>query len=150
MIAKVMWSKSWPVTRNAVIGMVSRKGYNDPEKGGFRHEKLTRATANPCRQRMPQRRNFVGRETERPLVRPAIKRAKLAKPKATPIMETNPETPTIFSLESLGILSCRWPYGDPQEPGFGFCGRIKSVGSSYCPSCAARAYAPPKSHRRAA
>lgn len=39
--------------------------------------------------------------------------------------------------EPIGIMdltssTCRWPIGDPKQPGFGFCGAAPVAGSSYC------------------
>lgn len=48
---------------------------------------------------------------------------------------------------------CRWPHGDPDAPGFGFCGHpVKDTGGSYCPHHHARAYtgAPERRKERAA
>lgn len=48
---------------------------------------------------------------------------------------------------------CRWPHGDPDVPGFGFCGHpVKAPRGSYCPHHHARAYtgAPERRKERAA
>ena len=29
--------------------------------------------------------------------------------------------------------ACRWPFGDPQQPGFHFCGELQVPGKPYCP-----------------
>jgi GcrA cell cycle regulator len=44
-----------------------------------------------------------------------------------------------FSFAELPDNGCRWPVGDPRQPGFGFCGEPKMLGQSYCPTCAQRA-----------
>ncbi|MGO8952184.1 MAG: GcrA family cell cycle regulator [Rhodomicrobium sp.] len=36
------------------------------------------------------------------------------------------------ALASLPDEACRWPLGDPAEPGFAFCGAPKSGRASYC------------------
>ncbi|HEY1752531.1 MAG TPA: GcrA family cell cycle regulator [Caulobacteraceae bacterium] len=38
-------------------------------------------------------------------------------------------TATIHTLTESG---CRWPIGEPDEAGFGFCGRLRLGGGSYC------------------
>ena len=48
---------------------------------------------------------------------------------ATP--ETTP-APLMLTLLELEPHSCRWPFGDPDRPGFGFCGHAQAEGSSYC------------------
>jgi GcrA cell cycle regulator len=49
------------------------------------------------------------------------------------------------SLLGLEDGDCRYPIGDPKhDPDFGFCGRAKHAGLSYCLDHARIAYAPPK------
>jgi len=38
--------------------------------------------------------------------------------------------------------SCRWPIGEPDQPGFGFCGCRKAEGSPYCEHHSAQAFQP--------
>lgn len=46
---------------------------------------------------------------------------------------------------------CRWPFGDPLKPGFGFCGKeIKRDGTSYCPEHGRIAYTRPEPKKRKA
>lgn len=54
------------------------------------------------------------------------------------------------TLDQLEEASCRWPYGDPRQVGFYFCGRPKVPGLSYCCDHARRAYQPPQTRRQAA
>jgi GcrA cell cycle regulator len=42
------------------------------------------------------------------------------------------KAPLMLSLLDLTPRSCRWPFGDPDRPGFGFCGHAQAEGSSYC------------------
>lgn len=44
------------------------------------------------------------------------------------------------ALLALEHGDCRWPYGDPRDPQFGFCGAHAALGSSYCPAHLRRAY----------
>jgi GcrA cell cycle regulator len=44
------------------------------------------------------------------------------------------------SLLLLTPTTCRWPIGDPQEPGFRFCMTKHLPGSPYCPEHYARAF----------
>ena len=37
-----------------------------------------------------------------------------------------------LSITELTEFSCRWPFGDPQESDFYFCGRMVEVGEVYC------------------
>lgn len=38
----------------------------------------------------------------------------------------------MLQLPDLENEHCRWPFGDPKQPGFGFCGCARISGSSYC------------------
>lgn len=42
--------------------------------------------------------------------------------------------PTEPDMARLTRHQCRWPIGDPKAPGFGFCGRLRPRGASYCPA----------------
>ena len=43
-------------------------------------------------------------------------------------------------LLDLTFRSCRWPFGDPRDPDFGFCNQPKIEGAPYCAAHAGRAY----------
>lgn len=48
----------------------------------------------------------------------------------------------LISLLELTERTCRWPYGDPHQPGFGFCGCRKGRDAGpYCPEHTAKAEA---------
>ncbi|GAA0568861.1 GcrA family cell cycle regulator [Caenispirillum bisanense] len=65
-----------------------------------------------------------------------IKRTrKAAKPEA-PAKKPDP----VPSLVDLAAHTCRWPIGDPREPGFHFCGKPALAGKPYCAEHAAIAY----------
>lgn len=36
------------------------------------------------------------------------------------------------TVETLATNDCRWPFGDPMQPEFHFCGKHKVDGSPYC------------------
>jgi GcrA cell cycle regulator len=46
--------------------------------------------------------------------------------------EVSVAPPKMLNLLELGNRTCRWPYGDPGEPGFGFCGHRTVSGKPYC------------------
>lgn len=46
------------------------------------------------------------------------------------------------TMTTLQSNECRWPIGDPQLPGFHFCGENKKDGNSYCAKHAALASTP--------
>lgn len=45
-----------------------------------------------------------------------------------------------LSLADLNSRQCRWPYGDPREANFGFCGHTIVAGLPYCPEHGKMAY----------
>ncbi len=52
------------------------------------------------------------------------------------------------TILSLTDRMCKWPIGDPREPGFHFCGRPSVAGLPYCQEHAALAYQSPNAKRR--
>lgn len=60
------------------------------------------------------------------------------------IIEANPRGVTLFDLQSG---DCRWPMGDPHDPGFLYCGDNVRDGSSYCAAHHAIAYTPSTNRR---
>lgn len=55
-----------------------------------------------------------------------------------------PEAPGLATLLTLTPTMCRWPIGDPESPGFTFCGQRRAPGRPYCRACldARRPYLP--------
>ncbi len=51
--------------------------------------------------------------------------------------------PTVFSVGDLEVNHCRWVYSSTGEPGFGFCGRDRFMGLSYCATHSAKAFQAP-------
>ncbi|MGB1026659.1 MAG: GcrA family cell cycle regulator, partial [Rhodospirillaceae bacterium] len=65
------------------------------------------------------------------------------KGRPSPIKRTKKEVKVdhkIKSVVDLGANSCRWPIGDPKEPGFHFCGKMAIPGKPYCGEHCAIAY----------
>ena len=53
--------------------------------------------------------------------------------KPLPIIEPITADPVVVvPLEALRYDSCRYPIGDPRDPGFGFCGHVKEWDHAYC------------------
>ncbi len=72
---------------------------------------------------------------------PAKAKAKVkAKPKPK-------ETEKIGDIINLGLHMCRWPFGDPGDDDFHFCGRQVTVGKPYCAEHCAIAYVTKSSSR---
>ena len=53
------------------------------------------------------------------------------------------------SLRALKRDECRWPYGDPRQKDFYFCGKAKTDGHPYCEFHMRRAFQPsrPREYR---
>ncbi|MFA7429502.1 MAG: GcrA family cell cycle regulator [Rhodospirillaceae bacterium] len=60
-------------------------------------------------------------------------------PRAKPAEAKQPPA-KIRSVVDLSAHTCRWPIGDPREPGFHFCGAPSAPGKPYCAEHAAIAY----------
>ncbi|OHB26332.1 MAG: hypothetical protein A2790_20265 [Phenylobacterium sp. RIFCSPHIGHO2_01_FULL_69_31] len=109
------------VSRNAVLGKVHRLGLEPRRKG---------------RPRTPRR---------------AVRRRPAPKPRPEPKLRSKRFVeaadavggPLVARLEDLAPRTCHWPFGDPQDPDFGFCGR-PSAGGCYCPPHVARSRAEPE------
>jgi GcrA cell cycle regulator len=103
------------VSRSAVIGKVHRLGIagrDAPTRPlGGRPSTRVRASAGGVR------RAHSARTPGEPVI--SIPRV---------AFEVGP-TATIHTLTSH---ACRWPIGEPEESGFGFCGRLRSGHQSYC------------------
>lgn len=104
------------VSRSAVIGKVHRLGIagralpSRPRSQGGRPPNPTRASPGGA------------------LRKPSAPRPPRASPAPLVVFDA-PATATILTLVED---SCRWPIGDPGEASFGFCGRPRLGGGSYC------------------
>jgi hypothetical protein len=45
---------------------------------------------------------------------------------------------------NLTIDTCRWPFGDPVEPGFHYCGELPLIGGPYCDMHNSKSYNKPR------
>ncbi len=55
-----------------------------------------------------------------------------AKPTNKKITQREEGSKKPLSIMELTEFTCRWPFGDPQETGFHFCGKMVEVGEVYC------------------
>lgn len=108
-------------SRNAVLGLLSRMEITSKGRRGAPNRAAT------------WRREVIACEKSR----------RIGVTKAAPVVEApvkvTCEEVTLVPLLQLERHHCRWPIGDVGEPGFGFCGRTKADGSSYCKDHAVRA-----------
>lgn len=131
--------KKLGVTRNAAIGKAIRIGLVFG---------LSEAST-------PTQRGQAGRRNGGPALSPTPKPPRPApKPRAEPkaptyivlgrLHEGKPGKPLrpepepagpVVALLALEGHHCRWPIGSPQDPDFGFCGKRRAQGATYCNSC---------------
>ncbi|WP_240233595.1 GcrA family cell cycle regulator [Devosia lacusdianchii] len=65
--------------------------------------------------------------------------AVLGQPRVDGLGDAVPTDRQLIGLLDLTDRTCRWPFGDPGEPGFGFCGCRKSRHAGpYCPEHTAK------------
>ncbi len=57
--------------------------------------------------------------------------------------ESPKSKPRLVTLEDLTAGMCRWPFGDPGDEDFHFCGKKAVQGKPYCADHAAKAYVQP-------
>lgn len=114
------------VTRNAVIGKLSRLGLNRPKNdNGYRRPSTPRSV--PARQ------------TQVRLLRQMHAEMEAAELGASAVNEPLSEARRCSLLE-LNSESCRWPLGRPGTHDFAFCGNAPVGGLPYCPGHARMAY----------
>lgn len=108
------------VTRNAVIGRAHRRGLHlngRPVKSApVVRKRKDNGLAGRVRLKLRRRQ-----EPSRP--------SPLKAPAELPPLEP----PLMLSLVDLGAEQCKWPFGDPAEETFGFCGHRRADDSPYCP-----------------
>ena len=121
------------ITRNAAIGKAQRLGL--PNRGYGSVEQRVRLKCGP------KKRRRVAKETPAPRVKKQIVLPTEPLPK-----EDIPKGPLVLFAD-LEAHHCRAPYGDPKEPGFGFCGCQKVPGSVYCADHMQRFYRAPEPRR---
>lgn len=140
------------ITRNAVIGKVHRLGLS-----GRAAESRFRAARIRMRPRNQKPRNGSGAAfpvqgnaalKAEPDVAPGWS-APARRPNLRPVEQPEAETGPVVGLLELKESSCRWPVGDPDQPGFGFCGCQKAEHGPYCEQHAAMAFQPAARRRSA-
>ena len=104
------------ISRSAVIGKVHRLGIAGRE---------TPSRPQALVGRPPGRSRASAGGVRRPSAPPAPRRT----PAPRLMVYDAPATANILTLTPRG---CRWPIGEPDQPGFGFCGRLQEGRGSYC------------------
>ena len=113
------------VTRSAVIGKVHRLGIAGREP--------------------PTRPNALGGRPSTGVRASAGGQRRAATVRATPTLPRPPAPRVVFEVAATATIhnltqhACRWPIGEPDQDGFGFCGRLRTDHGSYCNGHAAMA-----------
>ncbi len=130
------------VTRNAVIGKVHRLGLAGRATTSRIRNYGSRSgiALFPTRSSNAPRRLKLGTADLKVALQPGSAQPPLAIPLAPP-PEIEPfDFRRLIKLDDLKGSHCRWPYGDPKDADFGFCGCTRAQGSSYCPAHRAVAF----------
>ena len=114
------------VSRNAVIGKISRLGLSRPQAIRMRRQPRTPRASTP-QLSTPRGQVRILRALHAAMAAPAA------------IVEPVSDRPRC-SLLDLGTRSCRWPIGRPGTEDFGFCGDAPVEGLPYCAGHARLAY----------
>jgi GcrA cell cycle regulator len=122
------------VTRNAVIGKLSRLGLNRPANdAGYR--RLSPPRAVTTRQSQVRTLRMMHAEMEAAAVGVTVADETISDARRCSLLELSAE-------------SCRWPLGRPGADDFAFCGNAPVDGLPYCPGHARMAYRRSASGRR--
>jgi GcrA cell cycle regulator len=123
------------VTRNAVIGKAHRMGLSGRPSPIKKPVVAPKKEAPKKEVKVPPKKPVVPVVTgvkHNPLLREVAPPRQMAK-------EVFPEDGGV-ALIDLTERMCKWPFGDPREDDFTFCGRPIRTGTPYCPDHAAQAY----------
>ena len=112
------------VTRNAVIGKVTRLGL--PKR-----RSTSRIYSKPKKAK-PKKRARTAGGIFNPHTQPPPKEVLLPALKKEPIPEN------LISFQDLKEGQCKYPYGNPKRGKFGYCGKPVALGKSYCAGCEAK------------
>lgn len=127
------------ISRSAVIGKVHRLGLS--ERKGSANSRRT-AHLRPARKRVLRPRMAL------------IKRRSPFAEHLAAVQASRVEAPIVSANDIARVTlaqldadrphqHCRWPVGDPEQPGFGYCGCEPVAGLAYCEAHARRAYTAP-------
>jgi GcrA cell cycle regulator len=145
------------VTRNAVIGKAHRLGLSGRPSPIKKVVKKSMAPA-PVKKAVPAPRAAPAPKasmpaTKQPAIAPKIAPAKIPVnspgkpaefvPLAAMANMTSRKDGAVVSILELSERICRWPVGDPKEPGFGYCGSEVLIGHPYCGEHVAIAFQAP-------
>lgn len=126
--AKLISRRFGDISRNAVLGKMHRLGLCQER---VVTQTVVRAQPSPAlappKKRRPRPRVAVQSEPKSKPPPPS-----LSEPVATATKAGVWPGARMISLLALNSTTCRFPHGDPGEPGFAFCGADIMGGSVYC------------------
>jgi GcrA cell cycle regulator len=130
-----------PLSRNAVLGMIHRRRQKQLAAGESEPSLARRATAVPKARRPKAPKAPPRPKPRRSIPRPLVPRPPVV-PRPAPIIAESRNLPLLELTDSC----CRWPIGEPREPGFVFCAAGKPAEAivPYCAAHARLAYTPPR------
>ena len=142
------------MTRNTVIGKLDRLGLLGAIRGakGPGTTEQAAGTEPPERAKVPPPRPIPAPPDTLEIQARLVEQARAAAPEPAvpaPVPEAGRPHGSLIGIHALQTASCRWPEGDPQRDGFGFCGARALAGRPYCERHARLAYEPPRERRRA-
>lgn len=142
--AEIAKSLAKGVTRNAVIGKAHRMGLSgrpSPIKKPAEAPKKEATKAPKKEVKEVKEVKVVAKKPVVPVVT-GVKHNPLIREVAPPRPQAKEEFPADggVALIDLSERMCKWPFGDPREDVFTFCGRNIRPGTPYCPEHAGMAY----------
>ncbi len=126
------------VSRNAIIGLMHRNGWESPHK-----QRPREGTTQPKLEKRER-----SRSTRMRIAGPNMMRA--VEVIETEAVSSTADFDAAIPLEQrktfaqLTEKTCRWPVGDVGSPGFFFCGAVALEDHSYCSFHCRAAYQPPR------
>jgi len=132
------------VTRNAVIGKAHRMGLSGrPSPIKKPEDEPKKEAAKPVRKEVKEAKatKVVAKKTVVPVVT-GVKNNPLVREVTAPRQFVKEEFPADGGVALIDLVErmCKWPFGDPREDNFTFCGRAIRPGTPYCPDHAGMAY----------
>lgn len=128
------------VTRNAVIGIIHRRGFGGrvkpPSSAPPRHRKRKVYAATPGHNLKTRGNTALAHAFEIEMESDVV-----AYDNVIPMTQR-------LKLMELTDATCKWPIGDPQYPDFAFCGGKSLQGLPYCAHHCRIAYEPASDRRR--
>jgi GcrA cell cycle regulator len=147
------------VTRNAVIGKAHRLGLSGRPSPIKVQPKKAKAAAPAPKKALPPKAAMPPKKQVIAPAKPVAAAPKIAPKthhssgKSLPPTEAAPLAALanatsrpdgkIISILEVSERLCRWPVGDPREPGFGYCGSDAANGHVYCAEHVAIAFQAP-------